>query len=391
MQALEGIVVLDLGRRYPAAYTSRFLADFGATVIKVDPPGAVFPLPGIDSKGERFPAFFAPDRNKKSMVLNLRCDEGREVFRKLAAKADVLIEGFRPGVMAKLGVDYESLEKANPRLIYCALSGYGQDGPYAKLPGHDMNYIAVAGALSQIGPKDGPPCFPSNYLADMAGAGLHGVIGILLALAAREKTGLGQFIDVAYLDGVISLLTIDSSLYFLMGKIPRRGETALTGGAPWAQVLMCKDGEYITIGCAEPRFWENLCRAIGRDDLIPFHNPPEEKKGWVVAELQKVFLTRTRDEWWDYLKQKDTCVGPVNNFTEAFADPQVRHRQMVLEFDHPRLGKVKQTGIPIKLSRTPGSVRSLGAPIGAHTDEVLSSLGYAAPEIRKLRAGGVVE
>ena len=154
---------------------------------------------------------------------------------------------------------------------------------------------------------------------------------------------------------------------------------------------MCKDGEYITIGCAEPRFWENLCRAIGRDDLIPFHNPPEEKKGWVVAELQKVFLTRTRDEWWDYLKQKDTCVGPVNNFTEAFADPQVRHRQMVLEFDHPRLGKVKQTGIPIKLSRTPGSVRSLGAPIGAHTDEVLSSLGYAAPEIRKLRAGGVVE
>lgn len=391
MQALENLVVLDLGRRYPAAYTAMFLGDFGATVIKVDPPGAVFPLPGVDSSGERFPAFYAPDRNKKSLVLNLRNDEGREVFRKLVEKADVLIEGFRPGVMTKLGVDYESLKKDNARLIYCALAGYGQNGPYANLPGHDWNYVAISGALSQVGPKDGPPCFPGNYLADMAGAGLHGVIGILLALAAREKTGLGQFIDVSYLDGAISLMAIDTSLYFMTGIIPRRGESDLTGGAPYAQVLMCKDGEYITIGCAEPRFWENLCRAIGREDLIPLHDPHDGKKGWVIAELQKVFLTRTRNEWWEYLKQKDTCVGPVNSFPETFDDPQVRYRQMILEFDHPRVGKVKQMGIPIKLSGTPGSVRSLGAPDGTHTDEVLAWLGYSGQQIELLRKGLVVE
>lgn len=391
MQALENIVVLDLGRRYPAAYTAMFLGDFGATVIKVDPPGAVFPLPGVDSSGERFPAFYAPDRNKKSLVLNLRSDEGRQVFRKLVGKADVLIEGFRPGVMAKLGVSYQSLSKDNPGLIYCALAGFGQDGPYAHLPGHDWNFVAISGALSQIGPRGGPPCFPSNYLADMAGAGLHGVIGILLALAAREKTGVGQFIDVSYLDGAISLMAIDTSLYFLTGAIPRRGETALTGGAPYAQVLMCGDGEYVTIGCAEPRFWENLCRAIGREDLIPFQDPGGEKSRWVIAELQKVFLTRTRAEWWEYLKQKDTCVGSVNSFPETFADPQVRHRQMVLEFDHPAVGKVKQMGIPIKLSGTPGSVRSLGVPDGAHTSEVLSWLGYSDAQIEQLRKSRDVE
>ncbi|MDP6494205.1 MAG: CaiB/BaiF CoA-transferase family protein [Dehalococcoidia bacterium] len=391
MQALEGILVLDLTRRYPGAYTAMFLGDFGAEVIKVDPPGAFFPHPDIDSQNERLAPTYAPDRNKKSIVINLKTDRGREVFLRLVKKADVLIEGFRPGVMDRLGAGYDALKELNPRLIYCALAGFGQDGPYADMPGHDMTYIALGGALSMVGARDGPPYLPSNYLADMAGAGLHGVIGILLALAARDKMGQGQFIDISYLDTVISLLAVEASFYMATGKVPRRGETFVSGGSPWAQALKCKDGEYFAIGCAEPHFWEHLCQAIGRKDLAPLHNPPQEKRDWVVAELQKVFLTRTRDEWWDYLKDKNTCVGPVYYLDEAFEDPQVRHRRMVLEFDHPTAGRLKQTGIPIKLSETPGEVRSLGVQTGSSRDEILSWLDYSAEDIQGLRQGGAFE
>lgn len=373
MRVLEGITVLDLTNRRPGAYTTMFLGDFGARVIKVDAPGSTFPLPDTDTGSERFAAFFAFDRNKKSLTLNLKSEEGRKVFLQLAKKADVLVEGFKPGVMKRLGFGYDTLKELNPRLVYCALSGFGQDGPYAQKPGHDWNYVALGGALSLIGPKDGQPCFPSNLLADIAGAGLHGVIGILLALAAREKTGRGQFIDISYLDTVVSLMAGEASVFLCTGKVPKRGETSFTGGAPWAQVMKCRDGEYLTLGCVEPHFWEHLCEAIGRKDLIPFHNPPTEKIEWVIAELQKEFLTKTRDEWWAYLKDKDTCIGPVYYINETLEDPQVQNR-MVLEFDHPTVGKVKQTGIPIKLSDTPGEVTSLGVRVGADTDEILAWL-----------------
>lgn len=390
MQVLEGIVVLDLTRRYPGAYTAMFLGDFGAEVIKVDPPGSVFPIPDLDMNTERSAAFYAPDRNKKSLILDLNKEEGREVFRNLAQRADVIVDGFRPKVMGRMGLGYDSLRKLNPRLIYCSLTGYGQDGPYADIPGHDMNYIALAGALSIIGPKNGKPCLPSNYLADMAGAGLHSVIGILLALAAREKTGKGQFIDISYIDTVMSLLAMEASFYLAGGKVPRRGETFITGNSPWSQVLKCQDGEYFVIGCAEPHFWKHLCQAIDRPDLVPFHNPPQRKKGWVIRELQKAFLTRTRDEWWKLLKEKDTCAAPVYYLDETLKDPQVKHRKMVLEFDHPTVGKVRQVGVPIKLSETPGKVRQLGTVSGAHTNEVLKWAGYSAAAARKLRKAGVV-
>ncbi|MDP6560897.1 MAG: CaiB/BaiF CoA-transferase family protein, partial [Candidatus Binatia bacterium] len=367
-------------------YSAMFFADFGAEVIKVDPPGSVFPIPELDSTTEFFAAHFASDRNKKSVVLNLKSDDGREAFYRLVKRADVLIEGFSPKVMKRLKTDYDTLKEINPGLIYCSLSGYGHTGPYADLPGHDMNYCGIAGATSMVGERNGQPYLVSNYLADMAGAGLHGVIGVLIALMARQKTGQGQFVDVTYIDGVISLLAMDASFYFATGKVPRRGETYTTGAAPWANVHRCKDGEYITLGCAEPHFWENLCRALGREDFIPYQNPPDEKKQEEVTKtLKEIFLTRTRDEWFEFFKDKDTCFGPVYNLDETFSDPQVKHREMVVEIDHPRVGKVKQIGIPIKLSETPGQIRSLGTLVGAHTDEILHDLGYSQGEIRKLR------
>jgi len=394
MMALNGVTVLDLCRGLPGARCAVFMADFGADVIRIDPPtGAVstLTLTGVeDREGERLSAFSSTNRNKKSIKLNLRSEQGRQVLYRLVKKADVLIEGFRPGVMQKNKCDYETLEKLNPRLIYCAISGFGQDGPYANMPGHDMNFVALSGALSLIGPRDGPPYMPSNLLADAAAAGLVGTIGILLALQARERTGRGQLVDIAYLDGVISLID-EAGIYFSSGKVPRRGETFITGAAVCANVYRCKDGEYITIGCFEPNFWQNLCRAIGREDLIPLQDPPPEKRDMVESALKEAFLTRTRDEWFDFLKTKDVPVGPVYYVNETFKDPQVLHRKMVVEFDHPKLGKIRQLGIPIKLSDTPGTIRSLGVIPGTHTNEVLQGLGYSHEEIEKLREVKAIE
>jgi len=394
MMALTGTVVLDLSRGFPGARSAVFLADFGAEVIRIDPPTAAvstLTLTGIEAtEGEKLAAFSASNRNKKSIKLNLKSEQGRNVFYKLVKKADVLVEGFRPGVMKRMQADYETLKKLNPRLIYCSLTGYGQDGPYASMPGHDMNYAALGGALSLIGPRGGQPYLASNMLADVAGAGLHGTIGILIALLARERTGKGQFVDIAYLDGVISLLD-EAGIYFATGQVPRRGETFLTGGAVYANVYRCKDGEYITIGCFEPNFWQNLCRAIGREDLIPLQDPPPQKREMVKSALQEAFLAKTRDEWFEFFKDKDTCVAPVYYLNETFSDPQVLHRRMVVEIDDTRLGKVRQIGIPLKLSDTPGQIRSLGVVPGANTEEILLELGYTRQEIDKLRQARAIE
>ncbi len=390
MSTLEGIRVLDLCHRYPGAYTAMFLGDFGAEVIKVDPPLNVLGYPPGWDHGEKFAAYYAPDRNKKSLILDLKTERGQEVFHRLVKTSDVLLEGFRPGVTKQLKCDYETLSQINPRLVYCSLTGYGGDGPYVGIPGHDMNFCAIGGALDQVGPRDGPPYFPSNYIADMAGGGLHGVIGILLALMARNRTGRGQHVDISLLDGVISLKAQEASHYFRTGVVPRRGETATTGSQPWAQNFKCKDGEYLTTGCSEVHIWRNFCRVLGREDLVPYQRETGPKREWVIASLATIFLTRTRDEWFEFLKDKYVCVAPVYHLNETFSDPQVLHRKMVMEFEHPALGKIKQIGIPIKLSDTPGEVRSLGVPTGTDTDRILKELGYSARQIADFHADAVV-
>lgn len=391
MSCLDGIVVLDLARHRPGAYTAMFLADFGAKVIRIDPPVPSTRAFGSRPIGqERAAAFLVMDRNKQSIVLNLKTDAGREVLLRLARRADVLIEGFQPGVMERLGVGYPLLRDLNPRLIYCSLSGFGQDGPYANIPAHDMNYTGLGGALSLIGERNGKPSLPSNFVADMAGAGLHAAVGILLALMERTKSGEGQFVDISYLDGVISLLAYSASDFFESGIVPKRGVHRVAGGAPWGQVYECKDGEYVTVG-ADPSHWPNLCRALGREDLLGDIEPAERSRAdEVIAEFAAIFRTRTRDEWSQFFWGLNACVTPVNHLDETFRDPQVVHRRMVVELDHPTVGPVKQTGIPIKLSRTPGEIKRLGVPPGADAETVLADLGYSPHEVQCLRESGAL-
>ena len=402
MLALEGIKILDLSNYVPGALCTMILGDMGAEVIKIEPP-TPSPLAGggPSPKGEerrKEVAYFALNRNKKSIGLNLRSEAGQKVFYRLAERADVVIEGYRPGVVKRLGVDYETINKLNPKIVYCSLSGYGQDGPYRLLPGHDINDISMAGALGLIGTREGLPVIPLNLVGDFAGASLYGAIGILTALVARNKTGKGQYIDTAYMDGVISLMTWFTHSYFLNGVIPKRGETWVHGAYPYYGVYKTKDDKYLSIGCVEPYFWANLCRALGKEDYSSYcmsfdHSlRKSEDKKWdeIRADLERTFLTKTRDEWFDLLSQNNIPVGKVYTMDEVFADPQVLQRQMLIEVEHPTLGKVKQVGIVPKLSDTPGKVRALAPLHGEHTNEVLLSLGYSQEEIKNLYQEGEV-
>ena len=404
MLALEDIKILDLTHLAPGALCTMILGDLGADVIRIEAPpevsgrGAGLGLSPRGEEGRRQAAFDALNRNKRSVGLNLRDETGRQIFHQLAQTADVIVEGFRPGVVKRLGVDYEAIKAINPRVVYCSLSGYGQDGPYSNFSGHDVNYISIAGALDLIGTAGGTPIIPLNLLADFAGASLHGVMGIMAALIARSKTGAGQYVDIAYADGVITLLTWFMSNHFSSGAMFKKGTTWFHGAYPYYGAYEAKDGKYVTIGCVEPWFWENLCRALGKEEYIPYHVSPEhflhkpEGDRWdeISSHLKQAFLTKTRDEWFDFLTKKDVPVGKVYSLDEVFSDPQLLHRQMLLEIEHPTLGKVKQPGIAIKLSETPGKVRRFSPIFGEHTEEVLLELGYTEAQVGELRQAKVI-
>ena len=384
---LEGIRVLDLTWLLP--YTT-ILADFGAEVIKVEEPTrgdySRWMPPLIKGQGAYF---LSVHRNKKSITLNLKTEKGKEIFYKLAEKSDVVIESFRPGVTKRLGVDYETIKKINPKIVYCSVSGYGQDGPYKDLPGHDINYIAIGGILGLTGQYGGPPIIPGIQIADLAGGCMLATISILIALIAREKTGEGQYIDVSMTDGAVSLLTHTSALYFAEGKPPERGGTNLTGYFPCYNVYEAKDGKYISIGCLEERFWRNLCKAIGKEEFAE-HQWDTNKREEIFSALKKIFKTKTRDEWFKELSKMDVCVGPVYSLDEVFQDPQITHRKMAVEIEHPTIGKIKILGIPIKFSETPGKIRTPAPGFGEHTEEILKMLGYNQKEIEEFKKSEII-
>ncbi|MGH8070051.1 MAG: CaiB/BaiF CoA transferase family protein [Candidatus Entotheonellia bacterium] len=399
---LEGITVLDLTRLAPGPYCTMILADLGADVIKIEEPGppkgrraeqagSLATAPPSRSGVDRHAPHWALNRNKKTIGLDLKHDEARQIFYQLAERADVVVEEFRPGVAKRLGIDYDTLRQRNPRLIYCAVTGYGQTGPYKDLVGHDINYISMAGCLGMIGEKGGAPVIPHNIIADFAGGGMHGAIGVLAALMARERTGRGQFVDIAMTDGVYSLLVSHLSTYFATGMVPRRGETLLDGGTHYYNIYETKDGKWLSIGSIEPWFYANLCKALGREDLLPCEFVEGERREALKRTLSDIFKTKTRDEWFEILTRHDICAGKVYDLDETEHDPHLRAREMIVEVDHPEAGKVKQIGISVKLSETPGQIRFLAAPMGMHTEEMLTALGHSPEKIAELRAVGAIK
>jgi len=387
---LEHLRVLDLSRLLPGPYCTLLFADLGADVIKVEEPGKgdyirwMPPMAGDVASGH-----LALNRGKRSMTLNLKHPDGVATMKRLVRTADVVLESFRPGVMDRLGVGYDALSAENERLVYCALTGYGQDGPYRLRAGHDINYLGYAGVLDIIGQKGGPPVVPGVQIADVGGGGLMAAVGILAALSERERTGRGRFVDISMLDGAMSWLQMHAQAYAITGVIPARGTMRLSGGPACYRLYRAADGKYVTVGALEPQFWAALCEALGVPDMIEQQFAPEEEQEVMHKRLEEIFLQKTRDEWVSDLAHLDACFGPVNDMSEAFEDPQVRARDMIADVPTP-LGPMTAIGNPLKLQGD-SSLPLRGAPgLGEHTEAVLQEIGVGPDEVAELRRAGAL-
>jgi crotonobetainyl-CoA:carnitine CoA-transferase CaiB-like acyl-CoA transferase len=389
--ALGGLRILDLTRLLPGAFCSQILADLGAEVVKIEEPTAgdynrtLAPMAKTESG-----SFLLLNRNKKSLTLNLKTAAGKEIFRRLILDADIVLEGFRPGVMDRLELGFDVLAKINPRLIYCAISGYGQDGPYRLLPGHDLNYMAIAGALQLFGTAGGGPIVPGLSIADVGGGSLMALAGILAAVIARGRTGKGQFIDISMADGAVAWLALHGADYLFAGIEPRGGERHFIGQAPCYNIYRCADDRYVALGIIEPHFWQRFCEAVDAHNLIDEQWPSGEAAERQFARLRTMFAAKPRDTWVCDLAKADIPFTVVNSMAEAFTDPQLMHRRMLLEVEHPLEGTIPQLGFPIKMSDTPCEIYSAPPRLGEHSDALLATIGYDAPAIAALRTEGVI-
>ncbi len=389
--ALEGIRVLDLTRLLPGAFASQILADMGAEVVKIEQPGTgdynrAFPPMAKEESG----SFLLLNRNKQSLTLNLKAEAGKQVLRQLVRGADVLLEGFRPGVMERLGLSYDDLSAENPALVYCAISGYGQTGPWRLKPGHDLNYMAEAGALQLFGKAGEGPIVPGLSVADVGGGSLTAVAGILAALLSRGRTGRGQMVDISMHDGTIAWLALHAPDRLFAGIEPRGGERRFIGQAPCYNVYRCGCGGHVAVGVIEEHFWHRFCDAMGMPELKADQWPEGEAAAAQKAALQERFLTRTRDEWVAELAGADIPFGPVLGIAEALETDHAQARGMLAHIDHPVEGRVPQLGFPIKLSETPCTLRTPAPLLGEHTEAILSGLGYDAAGIAALRQAGAI-
>jgi len=392
---LSGLRVLDLTRLLPGGFCSLLLADFGADVVKVEDTGmgdyVRWSPPYYDGAEEttRGALFLALNRAKRSIRVDLKTDAGKQVLLRLVRDADVLLESFRPGVLDRLGVGYERLRQENPRLVYCAITGYGQDGPNRDRSGHDMNYLGLGGLLGLTGDADGPPIQSAGQIADIGGGALMGAIGVLIALRERERSGEGQLVDCSMFDGALSWLALVAADALATGRAPRRGELQLAGALTCYRPYKCADG-YVTLGALEPKFWQAFCWGVAREDLLEHaFDPPGSDAHKAVSEI---FTTRTREEWRQFASEHDCCLEPVLELDEVLDSQLVAAREMVVGLAQPGAEQqVRLLGLPVKLSRTPGDpARAPGPALGEHTDEVLEAAGYSAEEIAALHESGAV-
>jgi crotonobetainyl-CoA:carnitine CoA-transferase CaiB-like acyl-CoA transferase len=392
---LEGLRVLDLTRLLPGGYCSLVLADFGADVIKVEDTGMGDYIrwsppyyEGADQSA-RSALFLALNRGKRSIRVDLKNERGKEVLLALVRDADVLLESFRPGVLDRLGVGYERLRAENPGLVYCAITGYGQDGPSRGRSGHDMNYLGLGGLLGLTGEPDGPPVQAAGQIADVGGGALMALVGVLIALRERERSGEGQLVDCSMFDGALSWLSLVAAETLATGNVPRRGRLPLAGGIICYRPYRCADG-YVTLGALEPKFWAEFCRGVGREDLLEHaFDPPGSDAHEAVCE---VFAARTREQWQAFASEHDCCLEPVLDLDEALGSELVAAREMVVELAQPGAERaVRLLGAPFKLSRTPADpARAPGPALGEHTDEVLAGAGYRGEQIAALHESGAV-
>jgi alpha-methylacyl-CoA racemase len=392
---LDGTSVLDLSRLLPGPFCSLMLADLGAEVLKVEDTGMgdyvrwTPPYVGGDeakANGTHSVQFAALNRNKRSIQIDLKSAEGKEILLKLAARHDVVLESFRPGVLDKLGVGYESLSAANPALIYCAITGYGQDGPFRLRAGHDMNYLGLNGLLGLTGAKGGPPIQAAGQIADIGGGAQMAAIAILAALVQKQATGKGSQLDISMTDGAMSWLAMPAAAA-LAGDVRARGDVDLAGKWVCYMPYAAADG-WISCGALEPKFWQAFCRGVDREDLI--EKQFELAGGNGHAEIAKVFAARSRAEWASFNDEHDCCIEPVLNIDEALESDLVRARGMVTEVDQPGIGPVGQLAPPFVIDGSRPDRREPAPGFGEHTDAVLESLGYDAEQIAALRQSGAV-
>ena len=392
---LEGYRVLDLSRILAGPYCTMILGDQGAEVIKVERPNT-----GDDTRtwgppfaGGESAYYLCCNRNKKSIAVDLKKPAGKELVRELAKTADVFIENFTPGLMKRFGLDYETLREINPRLVYASISAYGQDGPYKDRPGYDMVLSAVGGLMYITGERDGNPCKVGVAITDVL-TGVYASGAITSALLWRERSGKGQHLDISLLDAQVSGLANIASNYLVAGKEATRWGTAHESIIPY-QVFNAKDRP-IAIAAANQKLWSSFCIALGKwdwvDDILFESNPKRvENRDKLLPLIEAELVKKTCDEWMDILVKAAVPCGPVNDMEHLFADPQVKHRNMIAEVPHPTIGTLRLGGIPIKYSETPGSIRRHPPLLGEHTDEVLTELmEYSTEKIEALRAEGVV-
>lgn len=373
MQALTGIRVLDMSRLLPGPYCTMLLADFGAEVIKIEEPGK-----GDYSRS--FPPFLKDfgywhlqlNRNKQSVVLDLKSEDGKNIFLELVKTADVVVESYRPGVLKKLGVDYEAAAKVNPKIIYCSLSGYGSKGPLAHKADHDLGYLSLAGVTAMSGEADGAPAIPGVLMADM-NAALSAGMSIMIALRHAALTGQGQEIDISLFNVAMNLMPGAASLFFGSGFVAERGNNWLTGAYANYNIYATADGRYVSVGCLEKKFWRNLCMGLGKEELIDMIDD-ESNHPYLKEQLAAAFKQKTMREWEEFFADKDACVTPVLNFKEAVESEQVQANEMVLNVQDDELGEYQQLGFAMKLSKTPAQLNKRAPRLGEDTEKILAQL-----------------